>query len=297
MSKWEELHEGALAATDLRKCPHCVSSRLLGLPKTNPFSEQRKQRMSIGKHFEAMEATRLKEVAPDAYRGRVMVIHDYAIPVRLWPDFVIPVDGKAAKIIEVKYRTTAPLTIPIDWSYQAGVYQLRFGGIPAQFSVYSLDSHNLLEQESPPEDIGDRLAEFAEMMADVLNGSLSIDDLPHDPKTCQDSEWACAECYGARHSETDLIDYERERLMEFLELDRQAEALAQVKRDRDRAEAAVKEIVLAHEGSLTFQGNEWSCYERVQRSGYPDKEATPPEVLEQIIWKSNTVRPLKYREM
>ena len=273
-SKWEEIHEGALAGSETGKCLHCSAARLLGLPKTNEFTPRQKQRMSIGRHFQALEHSRLKEEGADFYPGRQVALHGLAVPVRAQPDFIVRENGRY-RVYEVKYRSFPPPEIPREWGYQAGVYSLRYHSCPVTFSVYDFDTREEMHMEGPPTDLPALLHEWCDALRGVLDGKYQPHELPHEPYWCKRSEWACEDCVGMRTADTELSAIEEARFAQYLELRNRFEALKQADKEYDAAKEAAKEMIAAR-GSIVRAGMLFTV--RESRSEWLDMKAIPEDV-------------------
>ena len=273
---WKERHKDGIAATELTACPHCVASRLLDLPETREFSPQQKQRMSLGKHFQDMEADRLKEKGLDFYRGQATKLTGLAMPIIGEPDFLIRENGKVARVVEVKYRTYPPRTLPQAWLYQAGVYSIRYDDVPITYAIYSLDERYELSLDGPPEELPAVLREWADMIAPVVKRGVPLDSLPHNPVACQRSGWACEGCLGARKAEEEYTDYERRRLRRYLELRQWDEDNKEQAKNWAAAKQEAQEIAMARDGECRFEGFVFEVRERTVRR--VDTKQLPDEI-------------------
>jgi len=292
-SKWEERHKGALAASEVGKCLHCAAARLMELPKTNEFTARQRQRMSIGAHFQAMEAFRLKELGFDFYAGRLVVLEGLALPVRGLPDFVVRENG-GFRVLEVKYRSSPPPEIPREWGYQAGIYSLRYGSCPVTFPVYDFETREPLEMAGPPADLPVLLHEWAEALRGVLDGKYQPHELPHEPYWCKLSEWACPDCIGQRTADTELTAIEEGRFAQYLKLRSLFEGLKQSDKEYEAAKDAAKEMIAAH-GSVVRGGMMFSL--RESRSYRIDTKQLDPEIRETLPQKEVVSRIIVVKEV
>jgi len=279
MSTWEEQHKGALAASELGKCLHCAAARLAGRPKTRPYTPAQVRRMSVGAHFEGLEAAALREEGRPFYPGRLITLAGEGIPVRGRPDFVVQRDGQVT-IREVKYRSRGPLEPEREWRYQVGVYRLRYDGCPGEFALYSLDDRVVVDAGEIPSDLPLLLREWRLALAGVLEGKYQPEELPHEPCWCRRSEWACPDCVGARRADTELAPLERERLARFGELRAFYEGMRLRDREYEAARLAAQEIVAAHGGEVRYGGKVYRL--RETRSTRVDVKAIPPELKESL---------------
>jgi len=293
LSKWEERHKGALAASEVGKCLHCAAARLMELPKTNEFTARQRQRMSIGAHFQAMEAFRLKELGFDFYAGRLVVLAGLALPVRGLPDFVVRENG-GFRVLEVKYRSSPPPEIPREWGYQAGIYSLRYGSCPVTFPVYDFETREPLEMAGPPADLPVLLGEWAEALRGVLDGKYQPHELPHEPYWCKQSEWACADCIGQRTADTELTAIEEGRFAQYLKLRSLFEGLKQSDKEYEAAKDAAKEMIAAR-GSIVRGGMMFTL--RESRSYRIDTKELDPEIRETLPQKEVVSRIIVVKEV
>jgi hypothetical protein len=165
------------------------------------------------------------------------------------------------------------------------------------FAIYDMQDREEITQDTHPDDLDAIIQEWTDMMADLLESKISLADLPHEPDACKRSEWACPDCIGARTPESEVSDYDARRLDEFLGLENRVNALSQIIKEHKAAEAGAKEIAAAHGGVVVRGGMKLELRERHQGSGFVDKEATPAEIVEQIVWKQLQVRVLKVSEV
>jgi len=311
---WEAHHEGAIAPSELTSCPHCVGARLLGLPKTRPFSPAQKRWMAMGKYWEEVEAERLKADGVDFYRGRQVVLLGLALPVRGTPDFLIREGGKVVEVREVKFRTTPPASPPLAWLYQAGTYSLRYDGVPITFAVYGqMGARTEMRLDGPPPELTSVLREWADMLAPIVKEGQAIRDrfakdgvpqddpdvlaalanliadLPHNPEACARSEWSCTDCFGARKA-SELNDYEKRQLDLFLELSEWYDQHRERIKAFDAAKKAAQEIVLAREDNC-IEHNGKVFFVKVHEQTRVDTKALPQEIKDKYATFS-TVRRL-----
>jgi hypothetical protein len=279
MSTWEEQHRGALAASEVGKCLHCAAARLVGRPKTRPYTPAQLRRMSVGVHFQRLEAMALREERRVFYAGRLVSLPGEAVPIRGFPDFVIRENG-GLRVREVKYRSWGPLEPERQWRYQVGVYRLRYHGCPGEFAIYNLDDRAVVDAGEIPPELPLLLREWALALAGVLEGRYEPEELPHEPFWCRRSEWACPDCVGARRAETELTPLERERLGQFTELRAFYEGMRLRDREYEAARLAAQEIVAAHGGEVRCGGKVYRL--RETRSVRVDTKAIPPEVRETL---------------
>lgn len=275
MSTWEEQHRGALAASEVGKCLHCAAARLVGRPKTRPYTPAQLRRMSVGAHFESLEAAALREEGKAFYPGRLISLDGEGVPVRGRPDFVVQRDG-GVSIREVKYRSRGPLEPERQWRYQLGVYRLRYDGCPGEFALYSLDDRVVVEAGEIPSDLPLLLREWRLALQGALEGKYQPEELPHEPYWCGRSEWACPDCVGVRRAQTDLTPLEQERLGQFSRLRAFYEGMRLRDREYEAARLAAQEIVAAHGGEVCWGGRVYRL--RETRSTRVDVKAIPPEL-------------------
>jgi len=236
----------------------------------------------VGQHFEDLERMRLKEAGVQFFPGQLCVLADLALPVRGQPDFVVTGD-EGYEVVEVKYRSSLPPSLPREWAYQAGVYALRYqrDGKPApvRFALYNLEERQEMLMEEPPSDLVPMLREWTAALAEVLAGRIQPNDLPHSPVHCRRSEWACPDCIGARQAREELSEIESRTLSNFLTLHQAFQALSQDEKHYEAAKEAAKEICAAHGGQVYFQDR--SLRLRESRFTGVDIKALPAEIRQQ----------------